>query len=448
VATVTDWLGQLLGQLNKSGSAAATEAAPTKPAAAAPANPYQPAADRLRQTTTWLAATLAGVAAIMLAGSQLSSIGSISVTADPVRLIIAIASALIAIAAVGWAIYVLTNIQMPSEGTLGPIREAAANPNSRLAKLADADSGLRNGRPTLTAFLDEYQGVRQQQCDAERDVQSAMDRVEGAQTDDEKAGASHALTVARAHKQRADARIAELRPTMVELAQLVSYISLRDRFSAGRRWVFTAALIAAASLVCFAWAANPSQPKASAAVTVPQSPSAGRLVLTPAGKSQLAMVLGRACATSAATPAGVAVLALARTGGSYDVVIVPRGRCPKPVRVTISADLGRVVAMSAVSLPSARSAKRFPSAGRLVLTPAGKSRLAAVLGHACATSAATPAGVAVLTLARTGGSYDVVIVARGPCPKPVRVTISAHLGRVVPSVLVPSPAASSTAGAQ
>jgi hypothetical protein len=355
VATVTNWLGQLLGRLKKPGSAAATEAAPTKPAAAAPANPYQPAADRLRQTTTWLAATLAGVAAIMLAGSQLSSIGSISFAADGARLIAAIVSALIAIAAVGYAVYVLTDIQMPSEGTLGQIRKAAANSNSRLAKLAADDSGLRNGRDTLTEFLDEYEEFRKRQSDAERDVQSAMDSVERAHTKKEQADASHALTAATAHQQRADARIDELRPHIMDLAQLASYLSLRDRFSDGRVKIFVAALLAAASLVCFAWAANPSQPKTSAAETVPQSPSAGRLLLTPAGKSQLNAMLGHACATSAATPAGVAVLALARTGGSYDVVVVPGGRCPKPVRVTISADLGRVVPSVPVPSPAASS---------------------------------------------------------------------------------------------
>jgi hypothetical protein len=350
---VTNWFRQLLSWLNKSGTAAdAGAATPAKPAAAAPANPYQPAADRLRQTTTWLAGTLAGVAAIMLAGSQLSSIGSISFATDGARLIVAVVSAAVAIAAVGCAVYVLTNIQMPSEGTLGQIRKAATDSDSRLAKLAAEDSGLRNGRDTLTEFLDEYEEVRRRQCNAERDVQSAMDSCEEARTKQEQADASSALAAAKEHQLREDTRIAELRPHMETLAQLASYLSLKDRFSAGRLKIFGAALLAAASLVCFAWAANPSQPKASAAVTVPQSPSAGRLLLTSKGKSQLDLVLGRACATSAATPAGVAVLALAATGGSYDVVVVPGGSCPKPVRVMISADLGQVVAMRAVPVHS------------------------------------------------------------------------------------------------
>jgi hypothetical protein len=376
VATVTNWFGQLLGRLKKPGTAAATEApASATPAAATPANPYQPAADRLRQTTTWLAATLAGVAAIMLAGSQLSSIGSISFAADGARLIAAIVSALIAIAAVGYAVYVLTSIQMPSEGTLGQIRKDAADSNSRLARLAADDSGLRNGRATLTEFLDEYEAVRKQQCDAERDVQSAMDSVENARTKKEKADASSKLAAANAHQQRMDERIAEFRPHMVTLAQLASYLSLRDRFSTGRLKIFFAALLAAASLVCFAWAANPAQPKSSAAQTVPQSPSAGRLLLTPAGKSQLDAVLGHACATSAATPAGVAVLALARTGGSYDVVVVPRGACPKPIRVTISADQGHIVALGAVPIPSAQPAQAVPGAdqGHVVRTQGHRS---------------------------------------------------------------------------
>jgi hypothetical protein len=317
-----------------------------------PANPFQPGSDRLRKTAAWLAGALGAVASIMLAGSQLSSIGSLSATHDLWRLIAAILSALLAVGAVGYAIYQLTSIQMPGEGTLGQIRKAAADPRSRLAVLAADDSGLRAGRESLSVLLDDYERLRQTERQAEDAVLKATTAAQKAQSEAEHRKAALAVAAASADQQDADARIDNLRPYMVTLAQLSSYLEVRQNFDEGRRRILFAALAAAGLLVCFAWAANPSKPETPAASTMPQNPSAGRLVLTSTGVTELSSELSRSCAAAAGKPAGIPVIALAARGATFDVVVIPVGQCTKPARVTVSPALGRVVPSGSVRLSS------------------------------------------------------------------------------------------------
>jgi hypothetical protein len=240
---------------------------------------------------------------------------------------------------------------MPSEGTLGQIRTAAKDPNSSLAKLAAQDSGLRHGRKSLTDLLDEYEKVRGDQRQAEMDIRSAMIVTRSAQTKRAREKADAALSAAKVREQDANANIVDLRPYMVTLAQLSSYLSLRDLFLAARSRILFAALTAAAFLVLFAWAINPPKPEASAVSAIQQTPSAGRLLLTPAGVSQLSNVLGHDCAASAGTQPGIAAIVLASVNNVFDVVVIPEGSCAEPVRVMIPLDLGRVVSTTSVPVP-------------------------------------------------------------------------------------------------
>jgi hypothetical protein len=344
------WLSRAIGLLKKRTADPAPDT-PVTSSATAPINPFQSASDRLRKTATWLAGTLAAIATVMLAGSQLSSIGSISFAHDRSRLIVAVLSSLVVVGAVAYAVNLLAYIQMPSEGTLGQIRVAAKDPNSSLAKLVAQDSGLRDGRETLTDFIDEYETVRGDQRQAEMDIRSAMSATRSAQTKRAREEADVTLVAAKVREQDANAIIADLRPYMVTLAQLSSYLSLRDLFLAARSRILFAALTAAAFLVLFAWAVNPPKPEASAVSAIQQTPSAGRLLLTPAGVSQLSNVLGHGCAASAGIQPGVAAIALASVNNVFDVVVIPEGSCAEPVRVMIPLNLGRVVSTTSVPVP-------------------------------------------------------------------------------------------------
>jgi len=137
---------------------------------------------------------------------------------------------------------------------------------------------------------------------------------------------------------------------MIALAQLSSYLALKDQFSAARSRILLAALAAACFLVLFAWAVNPPKPEAGAASAIQQSPAVGRLLLTPTGVAQLTNVLGHNCAVSAGTSGGVAVIALASNNSALDVVVIPKGSCARPIRVAIFPSLGRVVSTSSVTV--------------------------------------------------------------------------------------------------
>ena len=131
------------------------------------ANPYQSGADRIRTTATWLTGALAAVATVMLAGTQLSSIGALSFSDDGWRLGAAVVSVVLAVVAVAYAIYRLSFVQAPVETGLLYIQTEAAKSNSLLVKMANADRGLRANYENLTAFLSGYDQLRVAEYDAE-----------------------------------------------------------------------------------------------------------------------------------------------------------------------------------------------------------------------------------------------------------------------------------------
>jgi hypothetical protein len=157
------------------------------------------------------------------------------------------------------------------------------------------------------------------------------------------------LAAARTAHANAGRRVKALRPHMVDLARLASYLEVRERFKRERVRIMLAAVAAAVLLVCFAWAANPPAAAGNSAEAVAPKPSAGRLVLTPAGVTELGPVVGDACARRARS-SGVAAVALAFDADVYDVLVLPGADCPRPVRVSVPTRLGNVVGDATVVL--------------------------------------------------------------------------------------------------
>jgi hypothetical protein len=352
------WVGRLGGLLRRLVGVASTTGIVSSPSSSAvpkdtaaaqpPTNPYQAGSDRVRQTATWLVGVLAAVATVMLAGSQLSGIGSLSLTDDRWRLAVAVGSALLAIGAVSYAVFRLTEIQMPGEGTLTSIRESAER-STRLKQLADGDSGLRAGRADLIEFLDYYEARRRTEWDAEAEVVVRETAVAAAATPAEREAAAAALAAADGARSRAAAQVAALRPNLVQLGQLSSYLAVRTRFERERPRILGAALATAVLLICFAWAANPPQRPSRGGSVLDDQPSSGRLALTADGRVQLAGVLGTSCAGAAAA-GSVPVIALARSEAGSEIVLVPGGDCPDARRLTVPTEWGVVLSTSTVPL--------------------------------------------------------------------------------------------------
>lgn len=329
--------GRLLPWLG--GTSTAEE--PKKESAPAAVNPYQAGADRIRTTATWLAGAFGAVATVMLAGTQLSTIGALSFPDDALRLGVAVAAAIVAVASVALAIYRLSFVQAPVDIGLEYVRGEARRNGSRLAKMVLADLGLRANYRTLEDFLDEYDKLRVAEYEAEdalRDKRAARPAAA-----DKRATAQYAAAVAAAEQTRLAAhdRVAELRPQMVSVFQLAGYLAIRSRFDDERKKVLGAAIVAAVAIVSFSWAANPSEDTPSATDSVEQNPTLATLTLTQDGEERLKPALGEACA-SRASEQGIRVIALSGDGSTYRVVLVPEYECSEPISVTIEKTDGTV----------------------------------------------------------------------------------------------------------
>ena len=335
MAGIRDWLVRLL-------DGESTVEEPKKQDGPAAVNPYQAGADRIRTTATWLAGAFGAVATVMLAGTQLSTIGSLSFPEDGLRLGLAIVAAIVAVASVAFAIYRLSFVQAPVDIGLEYVRAEARRNNSRLAKMVLADLGLRANYRTLEEFLNEYDKMRVAEYEAETALRNET-LVSAPGVDDTRATAQHKVAVAAAERAQLSAhdRVAQLRPQMVTVFQLAGYLAIRSRFDDERRKVLGAAIVAAVAIVSFSWAANPPEETSSATDSVAQNPTLATLTLTQDGEERLKPAVGEACAARALAQ-GIRVIALSGDDATYQVVLVPEYECSDPVTVTIGKTDGTV----------------------------------------------------------------------------------------------------------
>lgn len=315
-----------------------------------PPNPYQPGADKIRTTATWLAGALAAIATVMLAGSQLSDIGTMSPEDEPVRFGLAIGAAVVAVAAVAFAVYRLTVIQLPALGGLALAAKQARDGKSELVKLAASDPGLRSGRTSVAKLLSDYDKARTDEIDATKAVEQAQLDLGLATKSSEVEALKKKIAASQAEVDAAAARAKKLRPTVVHVVQLATYLDLRAAFAQMRKGVFVAALVAAAAFVTFAWAANPPDPELSADSALDAVPVYAELRLTQDGVDRHASLLGEDCAATAQAE-GVPVLALASSSSGVEVVLVPSEDCATAARFVVSSGNGTVVAADPVQLP-------------------------------------------------------------------------------------------------
>jgi hypothetical protein len=323
-----------------------------KPAQAPPSvssqpdgGPYAQGIAQLRLTARWMTGALAAVASVMVAGSQLSSIGKLSWNEDGGRLWAAIVAVVVAVLAVVLAIYLLTRAQMPGDSNLQSLAAAAKDPSSKLAKAAQADPSFTRGRKDIDAFLKDLAAARRSfyerkavLADREEDVLNA----DAAHLGDAEAARDKAAK----YLALAEVRLDDLRKGQRALSELDVYLNIRRKFAVTSPGVLASALVAAGGFIVFAWAANPSDRAAAAGDAIPQQPSLARLVLNASQATNLKHTLGADCAQAATRPGGIPVIALSATKDEVEVVLIPSRSCPEPTRVGVPP--GEVIAVRAV----------------------------------------------------------------------------------------------------
>ena len=348
-STLIHGSGTTKAAIGAAGTSAAAAAA--QPPASPPAtNPYQAGNEQIRKTATWLIGALAAVAAILLAGSQVSSIGKLPADHLIGRLTVAGVAAAVAIASVVFSIYRLSLVLAPVTTPLKDLRKEAETPSSQMVEIVKNDTGLTAGYPSIHDLLEKYDAERKKRIDARNLHQAARDNVVAAVSDAEKEVATKAEKTADLAEQRADTDVAELRRYVFSLSQFLGFLTVSKRFETERARVVVAAVIGALAIVAFTWAANPATPPAAAAAALPAKPVSVRVFLTPAGVAELSSVIGASCAEESAAR-GTPGIALSASTDAAEVVLTGGGSCTGPQRITLESRLAHLVVADATAIP-------------------------------------------------------------------------------------------------
>jgi hypothetical protein len=272
-------------------------------------DPYEAAVtaavDYLRGNVKWTLIAFGAIGTTLLAGSQLSSLGKFSY--DEPRLWIAVWCALLALGAAAFAVY--------------SAQKVAYSGYTELSSLSANDIAFieRN-----SALLEGFASF----ADLKRAYDTAV-------------ATRHAEFVAAEKDPRAlrsnEIWFHYLDGLIKKCLSYVRYNSIRKQAEQSRLELSVASILAAAALVCFAWAANP---KEQANVVLLKSPlSSAGLVLTPAGKAALAPVLGSACTALAR----ISAIVLAVSPSGSEVITEKSKDCPL-ARITITDPFGKLSA--------------------------------------------------------------------------------------------------------
>ena len=298
------------------------------------ADPYSAAVDRMRATAQWLITLFGALGAVLIAGTQLSSIGKLELPADWLYLALALVGGVVALAAIARIIWAATNVLTAGEVTL--------------TELADDEKTAKDGSVTQWLKAQELLGEF-------TSVEAFVSRRDSVRRE-------LAPRVTEDHPSKlTDERIIALDPVQARLNEITDTVTSGARYykvsrelARTRRTMLWAGALAAGGATLFAWAVNPPEPPPAPAAAF-ALPAAGQMTLTKSGQELLASTLGRACVDS--TP--VRVIVVGTTPESFDVVSIPSGMC-RLSRFRLTGSMGAIVPADTVVVS--------PSTGRVSTT--------------------------------------------------------------------------------
>lgn len=203
---------------------------------------YARGAERVRDAAKWLLGAFGAIAAVMVAGSQLSSIGSMD---DGKRLLVAILAAVVALAGLAIASWLILDIMLPSASSLTDISPA-------IAKEIEDRPELLQGNESVASLKESYIQALQTRLDV---VKKNYTIPPGASDVEVKAAGALVVVLGQAVQQ---------------VEGYAAYERLDDKLrdTPGRFLIFVLAGVVAAAIVLFAWAANPPEkPESPTSVT-------------------------------------------------------------------------------------------------------------------------------------------------------------------------------------
>jgi hypothetical protein len=265
------------------------------------------AADRIRETAKWIIASFAAIGAALIAGTQLSGIGSIDSNA---RLVLAACSAIVALGGVGWAIWEAGKVSTASTVSLGDLAES--NQLSEVRQTIDKDQALLEGHQGVGSLATSYGSWLRRRTEA-------YEAYFGQPSDE----------TLRINAKIADQQVLTLSAIVQSVLLVASYLRLAAAFRSALRRIFLAGIIAALGIGVFVW--NVSVANSGASQSVISSVDAGIpsnvvIQLTPAAAPLVDAELGKTCHDTTLT--GVA---LANTSNGLRVLTDADGQCSSRV---------------------------------------------------------------------------------------------------------------------
>ena len=362
------WLGRLVRAGRRIMGAAATNGAPSTPLPSAeredekkePPAPakapitsvYAPALQQWSTAFTWLIGALAAVAAAMIAGSQLTTIGRLSTDTDQDRLTLAVVGIVVAVGLILVAIGLLFWAQTPSNTDFEQLIEIAQGEGlrgigARVRAQVAADTSLNRNTGSLALLMAALAATREQYYPLRQEQYDAALAAAGATTEADKRAQEQLRDLAAAKLKVVNGQLDQYLTALQRVSQLTSFLRSRRRYRLVSWVVMFLAALSTLAFVTFAWAANPPEEPADAEAAAPQQPVAATLRLTAAGRDALSDRLGATCADTAAK-AGIAVIALSSSDSGIDVVVIPSAVCPTSAHVTVPSAQGAVTAANPV----------------------------------------------------------------------------------------------------
>jgi hypothetical protein len=270
----------------------------------------QAASDRIRETAKWLTVSLGAVGALLLAGTQLSSVGELTVGSQ--RFAVAVAGGVLA--AIGTVCILLANVLVATTPVMSLTKLKGRRPPAG-TKDARTDQFLLRGYSDVAALATAYDSA----INARK---AAIEGYDGGEP-----------TPA---EQAAQVRAAAVDGIVTRLVLVSSHMNLSHRWRVAIWPICIGAVVAAIGVVLFVWAANPPDGAKASPLTpgVLTDAEPAVLTLTPTGRA----AMGESLACELDDP--IDVLVIGSTDAGTDILVIEDG-C-RQVRAIITEAWGAV----------------------------------------------------------------------------------------------------------
>lgn len=258
------------------------------------------AANRIRETAKWLTVTLAALGGVLIAGTQFSSIGSL--TLGSARLNVAAIGAILAGA--GSILVLWATVRVAVQPALTLTSLASGTPIHG-TELIIKDQFLLDKHDDLASLAKAY-------GDAVKNLKSTMDEF-----------LTDPKNIPREPSYAAQSRVTYLAEVVQSLLTAASYEALSYLWRRSLVIIISGGVLAALGTSMFIWAANPpANVQASQAnPVVLTSPDLGQVTLSEAGRRAVTEKIGTDCANKPVLNA----LVLGKTDAGPDVLLQEEG---------------------------------------------------------------------------------------------------------------------------